>query len=68
MLINLKIWTPDGDVVETEIENQDELMRELRSTGRKYCCRASDLDYQIGEGIRVVGDAGPLDDFDLGDF
>ena len=56
MLVNLKIWTPDGDVVQTDIENQEDLVRELRATGQKYCCRASDLDYQVGDGIRVAGD------------
>ena len=56
MLVNLKIWTPDGDVLQTDIENQEDLVRELRATGQKYCCRASDLDYQVGDGIRVVGD------------
>ena len=58
MLVNLKIWTPDGDVVQTDIENQEDLVRELRATGQKYCCRASDLDYQVGDGIRVAGDPG----------
>ena len=56
MLVNLKIWTPDGDVLQTDIENQEDLIRELRATGQKYCCRASDLDYQVGDGIRVTGD------------
>lgn len=55
MLVNLKIWTPDGDVLQTDIENQEDLIRELRATGQKYCCRASDLDYQVGDGIRVTG-------------
>ena len=56
MLVSLRIWTPDGDVLKTDIEDQEDLVRELRSTGQKYCCRARDLDYQVGDGIRVVGD------------
>ena len=57
MQVQLKIWTPDGEVIETQIEDQEDLVRELRAVGQKYCCRASDLDYQVGDGIRVTGDS-----------
>lgn len=61
MFVKLKVWTPDGEIVISEIEKQDDLLRELRAIGQKFCCRASDLDYQVGDGIRVTGDSGALD-------
>ncbi len=61
MFVKLKVWTPDGEVFHTEIENQDDLLRELSAIGQKFCCRACDLDYQVGDGIRVTGDSGALD-------
>ena len=53
----LRLWGPGGEERDVELQDESRIRSELASWAMEIGCRVGDLDYQINDGLRVLGEA-----------
>lgn len=57
--LRLKLWGPGGEYREFELAERGEVVRTLADWAREIGCSANDLDYQVNDGLRIMGEGNP---------
>ncbi len=51
----IKIWSGENATLQMECQDDDLLLDILRNAAEQLDCRLGDLDYQVDNGIRMLG-------------
>ena len=57
--LRLKLWGPGGEHHEFELAERGEVVRTLVQWAKEIGCGPSDLDYQMNDGLRIMGEGNP---------
>ena len=55
----LKLWGPGGERGEFELSERREVVRTLLQWSKDIGCGPNDVDYQVNDGLRIMGEANP---------
>lgn len=58
--LRLKAWTPGGECLQAELPSDSDIRPTLTAWAKACGCPVGDLDYQINDGLRVLGEASAL--------
>ena len=54
--LTLHLWGPAGEEREVELADESKILSELVAWATEIGCHAGELDYQIDDGLRVLGE------------
>mgnify|MGYP003307750393 CR=1 FL=1 len=57
--LRLKLWGPNGESREFELNDRGEVIRALTDWANEIGCGQNELDYQVNDGLRIMGDGNP---------
>lgn len=56
--LTLKVWAPAGAQGQFELRDPSEIAGRLSRWAKQVGCPVGDVDYQINDGLRVMGEQG----------
>jgi len=57
--LRLKLWGPGGEYSEFELTDRGEVVPTLVQWAKEIGCGPNDLDYQVNDGLRIMGEGNP---------
>ena len=57
--LRLKLWGPSGEYGEFELDERAAVIRTLLEWAKEIGCGPNDLDYQVNDGLRIMGEGNP---------
>jgi len=57
--LRLKLWGPSGECCELELNDRGEVIRALTDWANEIGCGPNELDYQVNDGLRIMGEGNP---------
>ena len=57
--LRLKLWGPNGESREFQLIDRGEVIRALTDWANEIGCGANELDYQVNDGLRIMGEGNP---------
>ncbi len=57
--LRLKLWGPGGEYREFELTDRGEVIRTLTEWAKEIGCSPNELDYQVNDGLRIMGEGNP---------
>ena len=57
--LNLKLWGPNGEMKEISLYDRKEVIKTLLLWANDIGCNVADLDYQVNDGLRIMGEGNP---------
>ena len=57
--LRLALWGPGREYREFELTDRGEVIRTLTEWAKEIGCGPNDLDYQVNDGLRIMGEGNP---------
>ena len=57
--LKLKLWGPNGEEIEFSPCSREEVTKNLVFWAKEIECNVADLDYQVDDGLRIMGEGNP---------
>ena len=57
--LRLKLWGPNGEFREFELNARGEVIRALTDWANEIGCGPNELDYKVNDGLRIMGEGNP---------
>lgn len=57
--LKLKLWGPKGEEKEITLFAREDVIKNLVLWAKSINCNVADLDYQVNDGLRIMGEGNP---------